>query len=292
MGADFDRQASEALLQRFGADVVDPDAPEAAPEAGEVVAAKRRFEGGLLYVRVGEVGPALAPQLQAALQDAEWTRDGVGLVLDLRFARGRDFGAAGRVGALFSGTSGELLDWGTGRVGSVGTNQAWNRPVAVLVNVETHAAAAALAAVLRQEAAAIVVGQKSAPDLAVVESVVLEGGTRIRLPVSPIKLGDGSVLPRHGLEPDIVVRSTPDLDRIHLQDPFVAVSSDGKTNAAPELPASRRRLNEAELVRSQRGGTGPVDAVTASVRKPELVRDPALARALDLLRGLSILRKS
>lgn len=291
-GTDFDRLASEALLQRFGAEFVDPDAADSTSEVGEVLAGKRRFEGGLLYLRVGEVGPALVPQLQAALQDADWTRDGVGLVLDLRFARGQDFGAAGRAGSLFCGPSAELLDWGSGRVGTVAEAPLWNRPVAVLVNGETHSAAGALAGLLRREASAILVGQKTAPDLAVIEQVTFEGGVRVRLPVSSVKLGDGSVLPRLGLEPDIVVRSTVDQDRVHLKDPFLLVAPDGKSNVNAAASTPRRRINEAELVRAQREGTLPGDSESKPAPQRERVQDPALARAMDLLRGLSILRKS
>jgi hypothetical protein len=292
---EFDRAASLALIEKFGGTLVDATAEPAPPEAGEVLAGKRRFDGEILYLRVGQVGPGLSPQLRAALGDAEWTRNAVGLILDLRFARGSSFEAAGQAGSLFSGEAGEILDWGAGRTTVDGAAAAWRKPVAVLVNEETRGAAGALAALLRREASAILVGRVTGGDIAVMEEFDLEGGGRIRLPLSAVRLGDGSVLPRGGLEPDILVRGSTEQDRLHLEDPFATFSSGAASDGGskPSEPGSspRRRINEADLVRAQREGLLPGDAKT-EVKASPIVRDPALARGLDLLRGLAILKKS
>lgn len=291
---EFDRAASLALLEKFGGTVVDTAAEPPAPEAGDVLAGRRRFDGDILYLRVGLVSAGLAPQLRATLEDADWTRNAVGLVLDLRFARGSSFEAAGRAGGLFSGDAGEILDWGMGRTTADGA-AIWTKPVSVLVNEETRGAAGALAALLRREASAILVGRATGGDIAVIEEIDLDGGGRIRLPLAAIRLGDGSVLPRGGVEPDILVRGTTEEDRLHLEDPFAPVprggsSGPGKTDSEnASLP--RRRVNEADLVRAQREGLLPGDAKT-EVKASPTVRDPALARGLDLLRGVAILRKS
>jgi hypothetical protein len=292
---EFDRAASLALIEKFGGTLVDPTAEPAPPEAGEVLAGKRRFEGDILYLRVGQVSSGLAPQLRAALEDGEWTRNAVGLVLDLRFAWGNSFEAAGQAGILFSGAAGDILDWGAGRTTVDGTASVWRKPVAVLVNGETRGAAGALAAVLRREASAILVGRATGGDLAVVEEFDLDGGGRIRLPLAAVRLGDGSVLPRGGLEPDILVRGSTGEDRLHLEDPFATPvrGSGNPGESKPVDPASspRRRINEADLVRAQRDGLLPGDAKT-EVKASPVVRDPALARGLDVLRGLAILKKS
>ena len=292
---EFDRAASLALIERFGGTLVDTSAEPSPPEAGEVLAARRRFEGDILYLRVGQVSSGLAPQLRAALEDAEWTRNAVGLVIDLRFARGSSFEAAGQAGGLFSGDSGEILDWGAGRTTVDGPAATWRKPVAVLVNGETRGAAGALAALLRREASAILVGRPTGGDIAVIGEFDLEGGARVRLPLSPVRLGDGSVVPREGLEPDILVRGSSEDDRRHLEDPFATFSrgaaADGGSKPSEPGSSPRRKINEADLVRAQREGLLPGDAKT-EVQASPIVRDPALARGLDLLRGLAILKKS
>ena len=292
---EFDQAASLALLEGFGGSLVDTTVEPATPEAGEVLAARRRFDGDILYLRVGQVSSGLAPQLRAALEDAEWTRNAVGLVLDLRFAWGNSFEAAGRAGSLFSGDAGDILDWGVGRTSVDGTAAVWRKPVAVLVNGETRGAAGALAALLRREASAILVGRPTGGEIAVIGEFDLEGGGRVRLPLSSVRLGDGSSVPRGGLEPDILVRGSSEDDRLYLEDPFAMASrgggSDGGSKPGEPGSSPRRRINEADLVRAQREGLLPGDSKT-EVKASPTVRDPALARGLDLLRGLAILKKS
>jgi hypothetical protein len=55
--------------------------------------------------------------------------------------------------------------------------------------------------------------------------------------------------------------------------------------AISEEPATRRRMNEAELIRERRGGI----AGQESARTRPLT-DPALLRALDLLKALAVVR--
>ena len=59
--------------------------------------------------------------------------------------------------------------------------------------------------------------------------------------------------------------------------------------------ATRRRFNEAELVRERRDSLS-LDEDVPSRKEAELerpvVHDPALARALDLLKGLAVVRES
>jgi hypothetical protein len=58
---------------------------------------------------------------------------------------------------------------------------------------------------------------------------------------------------------------------------------------------SRRRINEAELVRMLRDGQDP-PAETQATRRVSaplpLVQDPALARAVDLLKGLAVVQQT
>jgi len=293
---ELDREASAALVARFGGRLLGPDESEPAPDSAPALADKSRFDGGVLYVRIGQVGPALAPQLQAALEDSAWNTNAVGLVVDLRFAGGEGFESAGKTAALFADHPGDLLDWGAGSVRSDGRTPAWKKPVTVLVNGSTSGPAEALAAVLRLETGAVLIGQSTAGQAAVHRDLPLEGGGRLRLPVASVRLGNGELVPPRGLQPDITVRLTPQQERAYLADPFTAVvagpASDSGTNRVASTVTVRRRINEAELVRAQRDGTVPGDAKGGSGASAQrVVQDPVLARSLDLIRGLAILRK-
>src|SRR5438477_100862 len=80
------------------------------------------------------------------------------LVLDLRFADGRDYKAAANAADRFLSTEQPVLDWDEGTVRSTAKADAIKVPVAVLVNQETGGAAEALAAALRETDAAVLIG--------------------------------------------------------------------------------------------------------------------------------------
>jgi hypothetical protein len=94
-------------------------------------------------------------------------------------------------------------------------------------------------------------------------------------------------------------------EKAWIADPFgpssAATASSGRTDGTGgtnTVSRPRRRLTEADLVRSRREGksigqTNTVPAAgesSAPIPPPKLVRDPVLARALDLLKGLSVIR--
>jgi hypothetical protein len=181
--------------------------------------------------------------------------------------------------------------------------------VAVLVNRETAGAPEALAAVLRQTGAGLILGGKTAGAALIAKEYTLKNGDRLWVANAPVHLGDGSNL-SGGIKPDIAVEvSTPD-ERAYFADAFKPVLPANFTAGSPSMTnrpngtnAPRRpRLNEAELVREHREGLnldyeGSVprfDTPASRDSEPEkpLVRDPALARALDLLKGLAVVRQA
>lgn len=292
----FDHEAGTALIEKFGGRIIGPDEPSETPSDAPPIVRKERFDNGALYVLVGQVSPGLAPQLKAALLDTNWTAGAAGMVIDLRFAVGNEFDAAGRAAALFADRDGEVLSWGDGSVRVTGPEPAWKQPVAVLVNGSTKGAAEAFAAALRTEAGALLIGRASAGRAAVFRDLPLDNGSKLRLPVARVRTGDGKEISASGLQPDITVNVSPEQDRAYLADPYTLVSSSGQTLSSTNGSAStlivRRRVNEAELVRAQREGTVPGDTrADTAADAVRIVRDPVLGRGLDLVRGLSILQK-
>src|SRR5438094_371899 len=80
----------------------------------------------------------------------------------VRIAGGDDYAAAVAAADLFVNKERPLLDWGNGMVRSKEKADAITVPVAVLVNRRTAGAAEAVAAVLRQTGAGLVLGSKTA----------------------------------------------------------------------------------------------------------------------------------
>jgi len=262
------------------------------------------FDGEIGYVRVERVGEGLANAVREACKKLGATNKLAGVILDLRYAAGDDYASAAATAELFVKKAQPLLNWGNGMVRSKDNSDALSVPVAVLVNRQTVGAAEALAAVLRETGAGLVLGSSTAGQAMIAQEFPLKNGERLRIATAPIQLGDGSALSGQGLKPDIAVEVTladertfyADAYRVPSRTELLAGGGPGLTNSASgtNRPARRPRFNEAELVRERREGISEADMTALREREPEkpLVNDPALARALDLLKGLALVRQS
>ncbi len=269
-----------------------------------VVKGKSVFDGDLLYVRVGRVGPGLADAVKAAVTKPDKTNKLDGVVLDLRYADGTDYAAAAATADLFVRKDEPLLNWGNGMVRSKATSDDIKLPVAVLVNRETSRAAEALAAVLRETGTGLILGSRTAGEAMVTQEYPLKNGGQLRIATAPVQLGNGSTLSEQGLKPDIAVQVSPVAERVYYADAYASpqktnllmAAGSASTNAAAGTNQAMRRprFNEAELVRERREGLSEADLAALRTRDSEepTVQDPALARALDLLRGLALVRQS
>ena len=122
-----------------------------------------------------------------------------------------------------------LLDWGNGVVRSKEKEDAIAAPVAVLVDHETVGAAEALAAILRETGAGLVLGSKTAGRACIEHEYPLQNGQKLRIAAAPVMLGDGSALPTLGLKPDITIEVRPQDERAYFAE---ALKAPPATNAA------------------------------------------------------------
>ncbi|MEK7707328.1 MAG: S41 family peptidase [Verrucomicrobiota bacterium] len=270
-----------------------------------LVSKSATLENDVAYVRVDRVEAGLAHEFGGAVQQLSATNKLKGVVLDLRFAGGDDYAAAAAVANLFLADAKPLLDWGSGVVKSEKKDDIIKLPAAVLVNRETGGAAEALAAVLRETGAGLILGGTTAGRAMTSQEFALQSGQRLRIATSPVKLGNGTALSPQGIKPDIEVAVTLDQERAYFEDAYARLAKNNLPVVAGSLatnqfdgtnrPARRPRPTEADLVRARREGTSlDADSTFARDAEPEkpLIRDPALARAVDLLKGLAVVRQS
>jgi len=302
--ADLDRTAAQALVSALGPRValVTNTTETSGASTAPLVSKSNLFEGNLAYLRLGRVGDGLAEALRAAYEQLDGTNHLKGVVLDLRYTGGRDYAAAAASADLVVAKERPLLKWGEDTARSKDKSDAISVPVAVLVNHETSGAAEALAAVLRETGAGLILGTRTAGQAMVAEEYPLKNGERLRIATAPVELGNGTALSADGVKPDIAVEVTARDERAYYADAFKEVA---RTNMASETgllltnQASginrtnrRARFNEAELVRERRDGFDPDAAAgqDTELEKP-VVQDPVLARALDVLKGLAVIRQ-
>jgi len=259
------------------------------------------LEDHIGYLRVSHVSASLPGEVASRCEEFSQGNKITGLVLDLRFADGDDYAAAAGVADLFMTTEKPLLEWGSAKAGSTEKISALNWPLAVLVNGETTGAAEALAAVLREAGAALILGSPTRGAAMTSADFPLQNGQQLRIASAPVKLGDGSPISGQGVKPDIAVTATSEMERTFLDDPYLIFTRTNLTATATNSmaltnrPTRRTRVNEADLVRARREGLSlDGDVPVSHDAEPEkpVIRDPALARAVDLLKGLAIVRRT
>jgi hypothetical protein len=308
---DLDRAAVEGLLGqlRGKASLVSGPSGTNAQTDAPLLAKSSLYEGPIGYLRVGRVGQGLDAQIRSAISDLNGTNQLKGIIMDLRFADGRDYAAAAAAADLFVTKEEPLLDWGEGVVRSKSKTDAITLPVAVLVNRQTAAAAEALAAILRDSDRALVLGATTAGEATIDQEFPLQNGQRLRIATSTVKLGSGETLSEKGITPDIAVAVTPQDERVYFGDPFKEISKPLNLLASLGIPGTngngangsnhinRARPTEADLIRERKERPGMELEYSVSpgreneVTKP-VVQDPVLGRALDLIKGISVLRTS
>ena len=303
--AQLNRAAVQALLAGLGPRVTLATNGAAAKARAEAPLVSRSglFHGDIAYVRIERVGEGLAQAVRDACKKLSATNKLSGLVLDLRYAAGEDYASSAATADLFLKKDQPLLNWGTGMVRAKEKSDAISLPVAVLVNGETAGAPEALAAILREAGAGLVLGSRTAGQAMIAQEFPLKNGDRLRIATAPIELGNGSTLSAQGLKPDIAVEVTAEEERAYFADAYrlpartdlAAVGGAASTNGATGTNRllRRPRFNEADLVRERREGVSEADLAALRERGPDtpLVSDPALARAVDLLKGLSLVRQ-
>ena len=303
--SEVNRAAVEGLLDELKPKVPLLTNGSAAKPASEVLVVRSNvFDDAIAFVRLGRVDDGVAKTVRETYDQLGRTNKLKGLVLDLRYAAGDEYAAAVALADLFLKKQRPLLNWGKGMMRSREKDDAITVPVAVLVNRQTAAAAEAVAAVLRDSGVGLILGSPTAGQATIAQEFPLKNGDRLRIATGAVELGDGTPIPAEGVKPDILVEVPAEEERAYYADAFIVLPKANLlagaglslTNppAATNRP-TRRRFNEAELVRERREGLGR-ETDAAPPREPEnekpIVYDPALARALDLLKGLAMVRQS
>jgi hypothetical protein len=284
------RAAVQGILARLspGATLLAGPAPALEPSPLRTETLENRAG----YVRLGNVSREMLAELDTALDG--FSGQGLGhCILDLRATpHGTDFELAAEVCRRFA-PKGKVLF--TVRKQGVASEQVYTSKAdprfhglpLILISSETAGTPEIIAAALRAQARAVVIGQRSKGQAAEFASVPLGGGRVLRLAVAEARFAGGESLLADGLTPDIPVEIAPDATAAVLKQELE------KGVAWSLVEPDRPRFNEAALV----AGTNPeLDAMQAAQRlkgdKPKpILRDQTLLRALDLITSLSVLKQ-
>lgn len=188
-------------------------------------------ENGVACFQVRQVTGNLAGQLREQLSN-----NILGLVLDLRFADGNaDVPLANALPPL-------------------------KNPVVILVNDQTRGAAADLAAQLRANGQAILIG-----------------GTNVTGQIAP----------------DITIAASNEQEKKFQENPYAPADKPETLGNSHDLLPFIDHTSEADLVRRRaKDGEDSLPETPRAAPEQPVIRDPALARAVDLFKALAVLNQS
>lgn len=299
--SELDQAAVEGLLDRLqGRVYLGTNGFSMASDAadqGTGIARTNLFGERFGYIRIASISPKTPRAFVELLDQLRGSNRLEGLALDLRFASGVDYAAAGQIADCFLSEARPLLQLDQGTINSTAKTNGFTRPVAVLVNSKTGGAAEALAAVLRETGVGLLIGSKTAGRANMFKEFTLSTGQKLFIATALVKLGSGDTIQADGLVPDIAVNVAPDEEMLYLEDPYRRPKSDAllaSQSSGETLRSTNRPAREADLVRMRREGSFILSEETSSktpMPAESTITDPALARAVDLLKGLAVIQQ-
>ena len=275
----------EGLLRRLapGASIIAADTAEAHPEPVPFLAEILDDRAG--YIRPGKLDPATLSQLDASLTNFS-EKKLPAVILDLRaVAGGSEFEAAADFARRFC-PKGKMLfsiqkpSAKQERILTSNQGPAFEGIIVVLTDPDTSGAAEALAATLRINAGAMIVGSDTAGEAVEFSEVPLGGGKILRVAVSQVVLSENATIFPGGVKPDIAISLTTGV----LAEIYAATKDKGVSQFV--FDTERPRLNEAALISS----TNPEIESTRDRARPPL-RDTVLQRAMDLVTAVSFYKR-
>jgi len=295
----LNKAAVKGIVSQYDTRVLLGNASKA-EEASMALKKAEILDGCIEYYQVCKVTEGLATRI--ATNHTQMIANGKnrlkGIILDLRFANGFDYAAAGAVVDLFLNSDQTLLTWENGSAKATTKTNAIDSHVAILVNSQTAGAAEAVAAALHESGAGLIIGSPTAGQASVFKEYTLSNGFQLRIASGQVRLGNDHAL--SNVKPDIAINVSIDEEKNYLKSPYIslskAVNSTNLQTAQMEESLTnrvRRRFNEAELVRQQREGFDLDDDV-APQRADDNIRpsiaDPVLLRGMDLLKALAVVQ--
>jgi carboxyl-terminal processing protease len=191
------------------------------------VAWARVPESDIAYIQITQFAADTGDELRTALQEMRAQEHPItGIVLDLRNNPGGLLNQALRVGSQFLPEGSIILNErnADGRVStyrSVGRGLARDLPIVVLINEGSASASEILSGALQDHERARLVGMTTVGTGTVLVPFTLSDGSMIRLGVTNWLTPDMRLIKNQGIEPDVMVKQEPDVEKVNahlLQD--------------------------------------------------------------------------
>src|SRR5947209_5923554 len=249
------------------------------------------FEGHIGYLRLGDLNAANLKELDKKLQEFSQKKVDAATV-DLRASNSGDFASAADFAKRFC-SKGKIL-FSIRKPGVKQDRQfnsdrdpAFQGLIVVLADADTSGGAEALAATLKLNNKALIIGQSTAGRAVEYSDQSLPSGKILRVASAEAVLPDGQPLFPGGVKPDLPVE-LPESEKRQM----FRLSAEKGGMGPFVYEADRPHLNEAALI----AGTNPELDIADGQRRlrsrsGQSPRDSVLQRAIDIVTSLEIYQK-
>ncbi|GAT35554.1 peptidase family S41 [Terrimicrobium sacchariphilum] len=283
--AAMQRALLEGLLRRLdpGAELVDSRArqqDEGTPFLAEIL------DGHIGYIRLGSMEAGVLPQMDAVLTGFDPKKvDAV--ILDLReAAHGGSYEVAADVARRFC-AKGKLLftvqkpSAKQERIFTSNQDPAFQGVIVVLTDADTSGPAEALAATLRQNAGAMIIGAPTKGGAAEFYDNELSGNLVLRVAIAQVIVPEAGPIFPEGVKPDVAIALPAEVQ--------AQIFRESKEKGVSQFvyDVERKRLNEAALVANTNPEIDSVQSIQRERGKGNPLRDGVLQRAVDLVTAIN-----
>jgi hypothetical protein len=280
----------QGVLESLQGSVVLLSAEEAAikaPQAPSETQISSLLDPKNAYFRFQNLSAAVVNELQKTIEGWRKENSIEGLVLDLRFLRGNDFGVVPSVVSLFVSEPALLFTAARGNsteaYKAAPGKETITMPIVLLTNRETQGASELLAAVFQDQKRGLVMGSASSEGRAYETSdVKLSNGQILRFATGKFSLPKGKSLFLQGIKPDVQVEFEDKLEAEVFRQPF----------KPPVLRPSTRYYSEAILTGRETAPPLRTEKDKPKPEEPASNQDRVLLRAIDFLHAIQSLELS
>ena len=265
--------------------IVSPETkPEKTPPPKAAINSVSALDPFLGYLRLDRIENDTAGQLENEIQKLLKEKHATGLILDLRYARGTQYAAVPAVASLFFNDTRPLFS-----IQHNSTSRAYQTtppvnptdvPLLVLVNGETREAPEVLAAVLKDQGRALLLGNSGTAGQAYETSDIgLSNGLILRLATGKIFLAHGGDFFLKKIQPDVIIALDGKLEKETFDQPF----------QPPEMRLDTSFFSEAVLTGRVAAPPLAKDKNKKEPGEPPSNKDTVLLSAIGLLKSIQVL---
>lgn len=280
------RATLEGLVRRLapGAAVINDSDAQKSEEDTTFVA--EILDSRIGYLRLGKLDKDNLAQMDAALANFA-AKKVEGVVVDVRgVPQTGDFEMAAEFARRFC-PKGKLLfslqkpSAKQERIFTSNQDPSYQGVLVVLTDGDTSGAPEVLAATLRLNSGALIVGSDTAGEALEFEEAQLGGGAKLRYAVAQVILPQGDPIYPGGVKPDIAIALSPTTQK------EIFAQSKEKGVSQFVFDAERQRMSEAALVANLNPEIDGIQSLQRDKGKATALRDTVLQRAVDLITAIN-----